>query len=418
MVLPTLKQYLSYNGGRASEGVRAAAVPFRGHSLSMRSLIAGPRLLHISDLHFTDSITTWDVGGPLRVTPDHQNSPEKSAAIATFLRQHQLRGDLGTKDAVITGDVTDSGCTGDYAIARDFVSSLRGAGFNAIAAPGNDYCWEGNLFFEDVFKAVRALSVVQLLVPGAVETCVTVALTAILGTIPPLDLILAIAALFVTGISGVSTTDGVDNAERRRRFIQSIAPNQTDYPVRVDVPGGALLLLDSMQGQFEDSKGDRFAQGYLGPRQLAALGDMIQTCRSNEPGKKLIVCLYHSPLESTGVVSSPLATNELSGLRDGEELLRLIQDRVDGLLFGHTTPAGARQQPRPNSDDQDWRFAAAEKGYGLFLLNCENLEHATPDMAMPACPVTVIDMGSGKRATYDAFSPDSCPAITWGIAQA
>jgi hypothetical protein len=436
MTIPTLREYLRYNGGRPAGGLRAAALPFKQRRLSMRSLLAAPRIIHISDLHFTDRDHTWD-RGPNGIYRDHQNSKEKSTKLQQFL--NQCRNKFGTTQVVITGDLTDSGGERDYPIARDFISSLTNDGFQVSVLPGNhDYCWEGNLFFEDVFKAVLAISKVEIAaavalalmgVPpwdAAVVTQTTIGLMAnhtiasqlaafLPGVDIPAALIGEIAMLFTFACPILAkTTDTVDNAERRRRFIRYLAPDQTDYPKQVEVSGGALLLLDSMQGQLDGPHRDALAQGCLGTAQLTKLQDVVTTYQPERArGKKLVVCLHHSPLYTTRSAQPPQEHDSSLGLNDADELLDIITGRIDGLLFGHTTPIDARQQPRPDNPDDRKHFYGAEEKFQVPILNCENLEHTDPG-ASPSCPVTVVDLGSSKRATYDAFAPDSDPVITWG----
>ena len=440
MAIPTLRDYLGFNGGHPANGVRAAALPLR--QISVRSLLTAPRIIHISDLHFTDKAHTWDVGGPLGIMRDDQNSSDKSSKLELFLKQR--RSDFGTTRVVITGDLTDSGGDHDYSIAQGFISGLAGDGFQVSVIPGNhDYCWEGLLCVEDVFKAVLAISEAEIsaavtlavgalifdpdpisaaaaaaaattsAIAGLVTTTIASTLAASFpGLSFPAEFIADVAALFTLACPIVAaTTDTVDNSERRRRFLHYVAPGQTDYPMQVDVPGGALLLLDFMRDELDGLNRDAAAQGRLGALQLAKLQSLVTNYQSDRAqGKKLAVCLHHSPLHTSGPNQGPLRHDDTSGLDDAQELFSIIAGRVDGLLFGHTSPAGVDQQPRPSGDTV---FSDAETTFQIMVLNCENLEHIGTG---PKWPVTVVDLGSGKRATYDAFAPADDPVLTWGTA--
>ena len=427
--MSTLRNYLGYDGGRPRDGVRAAAQAWANRSISVRGLLAGTRVIHLSDLHFTDSAHTWDWADD-GIVRDNQDSAAKAATLRAMLLAR--RSDLGTGHIVITGDLTDAGGSGDYERVEAFLEQLRGDGFMVSVVPGNHDCaWEGNLFFEDVFDAMANI--------GEAEVAAAVSAALLLG-IPPSVTISAIKAKkvkdivddFLPGVPGAEAlvpalcglfaaawpilpltgTDTASNRERRARFVKYAAPGQTAYPVKVPVAAGTtLVLLDSMQGQFEGPR-DAYAQGRLGPAQLEALDHDLAA--EQEKGNKVIVCLHHSPLHAVANAQAPLVEDPKGGLHDAAEFWTVVAGRVDAVLFGHTTPAGTHQQPRKACGD-DSPFEDAERLYGVRLLNCLNLEHVD-DGALPACPVTVIDLGANRRATYDALSPAAAPAISWGIA--
>ena len=194
MSLQSLRKYLQLDGGHPEDGVRAAAVPFKGRCLNIRSLLDAPRIIHISDLHFTDKDHTWDVSGPLGIQRDTQDSAGKSTKILKLLAQRQT--DFGAAQIVITGDLTDSGCIGGYVIAQDFISKLKNSGLSVCVVPGNhDCCWEGNLFFEDVFKAVLGIS--------EIEIGIAVALA--IGGAPPWDAAI-VTEMTIAGIVNATIT--------------------------------------------------------------------------------------------------------------------------------------------------------------------------------------------------------------------
>jgi len=430
--MPTLRDYLRYDNGAPGDGVRAAARAWAHRSLSMRRLLAGPRIVHLSDLHFTDAAHTWDCTDDA-IVRDDQDSAGKAAALRALLLAR--RRDIGTDQVVITGDLTDGGGKGDYARVRDFLAQLRSDGFTVSVMPGNHDCaWEGNLFFEDVFDAMANFSAAEIaaavagglllgIPPGVtiaalktekVKTVVDEFLPGIRGA----DLLVpALSALFTVAwpILPLTGTDTASNRTRRDRFVQYAAPGQTRYPVKVPIAGGALVLLDSMQGQFEGRPRDAYAQGRLGAAQLAALHGLLEALKPDRAnGCKVIVCLHHSPLHSVDEAQAPMAADPKGGLHDAPEFWAVVHGRVDAVLFGHTTPRGTHQQPRPAGAD-DRAFDEAERLHGVTLMNCTNLEHLD-DGAVPPCPVTVVDLGAGRRATYDALAPAAVPIISWGTA--
>jgi 3',5'-cyclic AMP phosphodiesterase CpdA len=440
---------------------------------------SGLRLIHISDTHFTDSPITWELHDGFPWLCDHQTSPEKAARLAAFLGSNHER--LGASAVVITGDLTDSGSIGDYEIARAFVSLLRNDGVVPIPAvregvdtyvvPGNhDYNFEGLIFTGPLLLALKALSppipppvddpgaapsppgfdaspgewadfiarafewghrdlarktylaAVATFVAGA--TPIVSAQLAMLGVVVPPAFVSFILDRYIKNGGDVATSD-----ERRRRFHDSLAQGQS-YPRAIEIRSedgvlSVVILLDSMQGQVDHPCTDLLAQGRLGSAQLDALERMLTTYEGSarRGGGKIVVCLHHSPLETAdeGDKWGIVLHGDKGGLHDAREFLELISGRVDGVLFGHTTPTGTRQQPRPSefqADNGDAlalvdRIRSCERVYKVGVVNCVNLEHVDSEFGpSPLCPVTVIDFDSGTRTTYDAYDPDAAPEVT------
>ncbi len=277
--------------------------------------VPSTRMIHISDTHFTDSSVTWDSGTIF----DSQDSKQRSGIIASYLNKNASQ--LGTNIVVITGDLTDSGDAGDYQIAADFIQTLQGYGYVVFAVPGNhDYCKEGTLGNQ----------------------------------------------LIVTG--------GKDNA-RRQRFIDYIT-HYSDYPHVKAFGNNILILLDSMQAEMDEDTGDHWAQGKLGNKQLSLLKQMLAGYQADrKSGKKVIVCLHHSPFHNT-------CDDTTGGLDDCEDFLGIIANKVDCLLFGHTGDIHA------DYPDQ-------ERMYGIPVINSENLEHAGTNI-----PITVVDTINNRIEVY------------------
>lgn len=265
------------------------------------------RIIHISDTHFTSSHRTLDSDYLI----DSQNSALRSDQLAGYLTANKKLLDSST--VVITGDVTDSGDESDYKIAKDFIARLVAAGFEVHVVPGNhDYSKEGNLRFGQ-HELLCAKS-------------------------------------------------------RYDHFVQYLAPGVT-YPYCKQIGDTFLVALDSLQGEFT-GKPDDCAQGRLGVNQLAALKQLIDELQPQRAAKqKVVVCLHHSPFHLTkGVPLSTMTLDGTGGLDDAKELLAIVENRIDGLLFGHTSPAGVLQQGLPD-------FAIHQAVHGIALINCENLEH-------------------------------------------
>jgi len=293
-------------------------------------LADGSGLVHLSDLHFTSSHRTLDSGYLI----DSQNSRLKSAVLSKYLIDR--KPSLGSSAIVITGDLTDSGDEEDYRIASGFVAALQGQGFSVFPIPGNhDYCKEGTLWFESQSSA----------------------------------------------------------AERRDRFRKYLA--DVRYPCVVPRAFGILVLLDSMQGELDDwAHADSWAQGRLGPDQLARLKALVDGYQADRAGgKKIVVALHHSPLHNP-------QNDARGGLDDAQDFLEVVRDKVDVLLFGHTTPDGLLQQG----------FPVEEAQLEIPVLNCENLEHGA---FSPETPVggfahwLTVGPGPAGRPAIFYLAPDS-----------
>jgi 3',5'-cyclic AMP phosphodiesterase CpdA len=368
--------------------------------------MTGPRVIHISDLHVTNLRHTWDWDdqGPVR---DNQDSRAKIKNIFTFLAGAKTRSQLGTNIVIITGDLTDRGDSKGYSIIKkNFIRRLRYKGFQVFAVPGNhDYCWEGVLIFGRVFKGITGKRRSAL---GALQR------QALLGylakKIPGFEEFpVEYREQLITRIRSGEPAFFESNNTRRQRFIDQITPEYKQapkYPHVVPLENGYLVLLDSLQGELDEANSDWWAQGRLGDSQLSALeawlGDHEE---EREQGKKIIVCLHHSPFEE----------KDSHYLGDSARFLRIIHDNIDCLLFGHLTPPGVFQQPRPTGEDGDFH----EKDTGIPLINCENLEKMNYVKGKDSkkvhltYPVTVLDLGSYERLVYqtDGSGPEGLGAI-------
>jgi hypothetical protein len=359
----------------------------------MISSMTAPRIIHISDLHITNLRHTWDWDdqGPVR---DTQGSKAKIRNIFTFLTNEKTRSNLGTNVVVITGDLTDRGDSTDYRIIKkNFIQRLRDNGFQVFAVPGNhDYCWEGVLIFGKIFKGITGKRKLALGAMPKKELTVFLA-----SKIPgfqefPVEYQDELIALFRSR----KTAFFESNNTRRKRFISEITPEYSQspkYPHIVPIGNGYLVLLDSMQGQLDEPSSDWWAQGKLGDSQLSALEVWLGDHASErEEGKKIIVCLHHSPFEE----------KDSHYLRDSARFLRIIRKNIDCLLFGHSTPPGVFQQPRPTGEDGDFH----EEETGIPLINVENLEKMNwiegkgRHRRHLTYPVTVLDLGSYQRLVF------------------
>lgn len=320
--------------------------------------VTSKRVIHISDPHFTDNSWTFDIGDN-HITDD-QDSKRKAETLVTYLTKNRLQ--LGTKTLVITGDLTDSGQDGDLNIAVDFIETLSKEGFEVYSIPGNhDYTFEGLLYFADEAK--------------------------------------------------------------RQSFINRIT-GYDDYPHVVDLGNSWLVLLDSMKAEMDENNygldwsprippvdrygphpppylkdGDQRAQGKLGDQQLSDLSTKLSGLQAGRAGgKKVVVCLHHSPLHSP--------QNDADGcLDDAESFLRKVKDQIDCLLFGHTTA-------RPEILQETIPGLYEQNTYGIPIINCENLEHMNPKIGQ----ITVVDMEWERSEVYwtDTNDPARFPIVTKG----
>lgn len=458
----SLRQYLEPKVGSPNQGVRSYCAPGM-KTISLRSLMTSLRIIHISDLHFTNSEHTWDAGGTFGIYRDNPDN-EGRQKIADFLIDN--RNKFGTDIIIITGDLTDSGDDADYPIARDFIKKLETseAKFRVYAVPGNhDYCWEGNLFFEDLFKAIKELEtsmdvgniVANILsggVVGAVEWIVAKTqlidkttslikdtIVALLHLYLPMvelpkEYVDEISALFTVTVEGepwnpkirikaIDEIDKADNNERRQRFIRYITPGDSSkYPRYVDFDNGRLILLDSMQERLDKLDGEpggQTAQGRLGRSQLDKFEQLVSKYQQDRRnGKKLIVCLHHSPfhVKRNNKPNDNFQGDDSKCLEDFDKFFDKFYtiesgSKIDCLLFGHTTPEGVFQQPRESdtiTTDRTDNFKFYESKYAP-MINCENLEQVhKPD----SYPITVLDLGCYQRLVF--HTNGAPPTRSWG----
>ena len=446
-------------------GIKSCCAP-EMKQISLRALMSSVKVIHLSDLHFTNSDHTWDVGYSFfRDTPDNEGRKQ----LVKYLIDNREKFD--TDIVVITGDLTDSGDVADYSLAmNEFIGKLMSAypPYQVYTVPGNhDYCFEGLLLFEDLFRVVFALQysedvrktllksidatgvtglVSDLVISAASDALATVVKMtikkfldkALIGLDIPDDYINGIADLFTLNVDvtwcwgnpldlvpahfettlSIKLTDEVDkaeNKERRRRFNKSISQQDScTYPRIVDLDGNWLILLDSMQDKLDNpdiNPFKRLAQGRIGQQQLNLLKENVSKYQlERKKGKRLVVCLHHSPFPS----------DSKGELEDGPDFLNVIakdastgERQIDCLLFGHTTPPDAFNQPRndPSSAIYDALdkeiFDTYEKDYAP-LVNCENLEHAKNRKY----PVTLLDLGCWQRIVF--WMDGSPPQCSWG----
>ncbi|NPV91802.1 MAG: hypothetical protein HPY50_13635 [Firmicutes bacterium] len=424
----SLRSYLERQGIVPGQGLRGYCAPGL-NPIGLRSLISAPRIIHISDLHFVDSDHTWIWESGV-LTQVKEDSGKKSREILGFLLSNREK--LGTNVVVITGDLTDRGGEGDYRIAVDFIRELRENGFEVHSIPGNhDYCWLGNIIFEDIFRAARAIDVAEIRGKAsiqsqqAVEAAVLAKIedefnTRLAAGIPgyrfPRGVLTDLLQLFsVISSSVVGNTDTVDNQQRRQRFIRFINPDTSNaYPRVVPLANGYLVMLDSMQAELDEETGDHFAQGKIGTPQLQALKVwLLENQAEREAGKKVIVCVHHSPFHlrelvvpdgfSVGRAPDEFTLDFTCGLDDALDFLEVIKNRVDCLLFGHVTPAGLLQL----GGGEKGYFSGMEIKLGVPLINCENLLRMSERY-----PVTILDLGTYQRLVY--LTDGTRVDLSWG----
>ena len=291
------------------------------------------RIIHISDLHFFQGAISPDLP---------PNKPETECAkkfynVISFLRDNKAR--LNTNKIVITGDITDSGDVNDYKIAKNFIANLRSIGYQAYNIPGNhDYCGLGWLINKDEARRQRFQDYIGYYNEYPQE---------------------------------------IDSLEK------SHVINWPDYyPRDIDLGSMRLILVDSMQAEMNENTGDHWTQGKFGQNQLSKLKSMLAQYESarNQQGVKVIVCVHHSPFQNINEVDK-------GGMSDCEDFLGMVSNKIDCLLFGHTTDDsnGVYQLHLPDS----------EKMYGIPLINCENLQHSNSKI-----PISVIDLTNNQIEVY------------------
>lgn len=337
------------------------------------------RLIHLSDLHATTRRHSWDYDGRLR--RHRTRSRERLALLAAFL--HRRRAELAGAPVVITGDVTDRGDAAGHRLAAAFLAALRADGYGVHVVPGNhDWFWKGN----------RGLDALHRRWAGAFD-----------------------------GSVGRGRRPAEQAPSTPAARFRELAGHP--FPHAVDVPGGRLLLLDSLAGHRWEHSSDQLAQGRLGAAQLAWLEAQLTTYQPvRQGGRRLVVCLHHPPLHPVGPVapSSPLRRDRWAGLREAEALLAALSGRVDAVLFGHSTPAGVlHRHSAPAAAPADEAYRTAGRDFAVPLLHCVNLEHAVLDGPGAHCPVPFIDLDGGVLSVYDACAPSAGPRVQpLGVARA
>ncbi|HEX9061368.1 MAG TPA: metallophosphoesterase, partial [Clostridia bacterium] len=343
------------------------------------------RIIHISDLHFTNSPVTFDSGTII----DFQSSKDRSNVLINHILQN--RNYLGTNIVVITGDITDSGDSKDYDIAVDFINRLSNAGISVSVVPGNhDYCKEGNIVAAPLSKAALKVlfcpkcpyapnppNLANIINP--LGTC----LDSPMGHFAPDGAECPIDEYI---------TDTSSNTKRRERFISRIT-HYSEYPHVIDYGDSIVILMDSMQGILDEKNSFTFAQGRLGQNQLARLRQILEMLQKERAkGKKIVVCLHHSPLKT-------ISDDSKGGLDDAASFFNIVANKIDCILFGHTTKDG---------NDQEW-FGDIENRYGITLINSENLEH----MVRSGYSISVVDLEK-KRTEVLSTDLSHFPKVRYG----
>jgi hypothetical protein len=311
-----------------------------------------PRIIHISDTHFTDASRTLDSGYLL----DSQNSRLRSRVLGDFLINNKTW--LRANKVVITGDLTDSGDIGDYLIARAFIERLKSNGFEVYCLPGNHDCSkEGTLIF-------------GLQEFGCKET-------------------------------------------RRENFSKYV--DDCTFPRLVDLHDGWLILLDSLQGEMLTPGKDYWGQGFLGPAQLGQLRSQLDRLQADRrAGKKVIVCLHHSPFKlSEGDLpqDKSITRHPTGGLDDAKEFLSIVSSKVDALLFGHTSPSGMLQQGHDSFNIQRQVFKIPM----INCENLEHLPwYDEMELSASAKQVSVAANENGRLEVF-SIGPDSAILHNWQV---
>lgn len=350
------------------------------------------KLIHISDIHFTapkndkNRVVSYNDG---YVERPRQYSWRKSKLLVDFLVAKKQ--EFGTNIVVITGDLTDSGDEVDYTDdtqidptmypdatseskrgVNHFVDKLTANGFEVYVVPGNhDYCKEG----------LQILTSITEPLPDAVLQSLNIHDNADMETrrgrfLQYFDPYIGSNHKRLMKDNGQNPGRRMEVMLRERKLDGSDIDfsgcgdfNDNDYPYFTDITDkdgnitGRLILLDSMQGWFNEDKDKRalLAQGSLGNSQIKKLRKMIDAYQpARAQGKKLVVAMHHSPfdVDDNAVLTDRNALREtIQGTSDGK-------GRIDGLLFGHTTPPNIFQQG----------FPKAESDLKIGLINCENIE--------------------------------------------
>jgi 3',5'-cyclic AMP phosphodiesterase CpdA len=179
---------------------------------------------------------------------------------------------------VITGDIVDDGRKSQFKKAQEIlIDPLKKANFKVISIPGNhDYGWIGNFAQKKKFKYFKR---------------------------------------YLIGLRRVS------------------------YPDLIEFDNGKLVIicLNSMKSEtgFYDGL---LADGELGGKQLNELDEILDYLDGMADNMKpaVAICLHHHPFIFPGMNDLKEAGERIAHqLKDGDELMELIGNRVDVLLFGH-----------------------------------------------------------------------------------
>lgn len=275
----SMRHFIQSRGFGPGRGIRQLAPVLR--AISLRSLMSSFRIIHISDLHFT---TTLSIDEP-------QDSEKKRRAIEEFLINNKSL--LGTNIIIITGDITDKGNTGDYKIAQSFIQRLQAndAGYLVSVNPGNhDYCREG-----------------------------------ILALTPPPERLIA-RNLFVKYVSGNDSKYPhiVDFDNGQLILLDSMQAQLDEITLDLDARGKL--------GTYQLAELENKVSAYQAERQV---GKKLIVSLHHSPFARIRKDC------DTPLVESDFT----KGLHDGKELLDIIRSRIDGLLFGHVTPPGQDHRP-------------------------------------------------------------------------
>jgi 3',5'-cyclic AMP phosphodiesterase CpdA len=311
-----------------------------------------PRIIHISDLHISDSDEQLDWQGWGKSPLVHHNTTDRLKKINEFFDQSFSK--LNAPIIIHTGDLTDSGDNKDYQKARDqFLAHYKNhPHYTLYNVPGS----------HDYFR----FGINEYLVPESVKE------------------------------------DDGSNRTRREKFFDYVT-QYDNYPHIIPVNGdpeiGWIVLLDSMKDIvpakaplipfFQDSHGTK-ARGKLGHAQLKALLDFLtdfDTQQKRAKGARILVALHNSPFHAFHGSEE----NEDGGLEDAAEFLEIVKGRIDCLLFGHITQDGKL------SEGGNEEFDDKQKEWKISLISCVNLQWM--DLP-PEGDVVVLDIENNLREIY------------------
>ncbi len=111
-----------------------------------------------------------------------------------------------------------------------------------------------------------------------------------------------------------------------------------EFPNKKDINGHTIINLDSMKGQIGTTD-DRMADGEIGRDQRIKLEEILtdpNIVSNRSSGKKVIVCLHHHPFIFPDDGFFRRKAERIGHALDDEDKLRdVIKGRVDVLVFGH-----------------------------------------------------------------------------------